>query len=156
MASHVEVQPAGATLDAPRASIALSMPLAWQLRGLVLATERARDAVTRSRSNTRDVCIAIAETGNWLYSITDAKPALKGILEVAALLYARHRMQHQRAAPVHWDSASSAWVWSSAESIPPDLNGRGERFGRAYKQRAEGRPVVRTLERVVEAVGAVA
>lgn len=95
------------------------MPLEWQLTGLVLAAERVKKAATRSRSNAQHVCIALAETGNWLYSISEARPTLKPMVEVAAFLYARHQMQHQKAAPVHWGKEELAWVWSRSDSLPP-------------------------------------
>jgi hypothetical protein len=97
--------------------LSVTMPLAWMVRGYVLAVRRLTAASTRSTGNARDLAIAVFEAINWLDSLAD-RCKLRGDVKVQALTFARHRTHHQWAAAMYYDSATQDWRWYRVEILP--------------------------------------
>jgi hypothetical protein len=90
------------------------------VRGYVKALRRLEEAAT-DEHRPDDVYIALAETTNWLNSISsfsELRGTIQGLPLVQAVSFARDRMHHQWASVTYPDH-EGAWVWRPAEQLPP-------------------------------------
>jgi hypothetical protein len=128
------------------------------VRGYVKSLRRLEDAAT-DEHRPDDVYIALAETTNWLNSISSFSK-LRGTIHgrhlVEGVSFARDRMQHQWASVTYRDH-EGAWVWRPAEQLPPpdDSANSGAKKEPFYTAHLADRPildVLRQLEPMIRAL----
>jgi hypothetical protein len=169
----VHAPAATATFAASSPKISVTMPLAWIVRGYVLAGKRMEDRLVDSASgNAVDVSIALFELGNWFVSLVERRPDLAGNADVRALTFLRNRKHHHWAAAVYYDKAGTGeWRWFTADVLPeprrsdysPDPDGQRrylthlDRGGESmYRQQLAQRPVREVFHRLEPVIIALA
>jgi hypothetical protein len=124
-------------------------------RGFLEAVARLRQAVTTDDGDA--VYIALAEAANWLTSLAEDDAALSADEEAQAVLYARHRTQHQHGSTAYRDE-QGGYNWRPASQLPTSR----ERHHRQLRRRAlyvkhlEGQRVEAVFDRLAAKLGATA
>ncbi len=143
-------QKAGATqavsqASAPGARAILTMPADWLLRAYSAAVERFRQAEEQSTGDARDVCIALAESANWIHTINE-RFHIDGDIRVKGMGFARNQTHHGWSAAVVYDKGTQKWRWCDSRVHPsPNTNPKHEK---AYTQALAGEPRIETLEHI--------